>query len=163
MKTMFTMGFAPQAPRFGWDYYGLGQDEGMQLSQADHDKLLADVNRAAEELKAIQNWQGTTPNWQTRLGTDLKAFLDQMANAGQHANGALAVQTALAGPGPTWGLSTADWNDATYWVQFVDGAWRLLQKHATVAGPQAPSTGPSTLMIGAGIAAAGALALAIFG
>jgi len=163
MKTIFTMGFAPQMARFGWDRYGLGQDVGMQLSQPEHDKLLGDLNRAAEELKAIQTWQGSTPNWQTRLGSDLKGFLDQVANAGQHAQGALSVQTALGAPGPAWPLATADWNDATYWVQFVDGAWKILQRHATVAGPEAPSSGPSPLLIGAGVAAAGGLALALFG
>jgi len=161
MKTIFTMGFAPQTARFGWDHY-LGQDAGMQLSQADHDKLLGDLNRAAEEIKAIQNWQGTTPNWQSRLGSDLKGFEDQMANASQHSSGALAVQTALGAPGPIWTLATVDWNDATYWIQFVDGAWKVLQRHATVAGPQPPSTGPSPVMIGVGAAAAAGLALALF-
>jgi hypothetical protein len=163
MKTLFTMGFAPQAVRFGWDHYNLGQDAGMVLSQADRDKLLGNLNRAAEELKAIQAWQMATPMWQGILGSDLKGFQDQIANVGQHSNGALAVQTALSTGGPVWNLATVDWNDATYWVQFVDGAQRILQKHATVGGPQAPAPGPSPLMIGAGVAAAIGLGLVLFG
>lgn len=160
MKTMFTMGFAPQQAVFGFGYHpSMGQDTGapMNLTGDSRDKLLSDINRGAEEYKIISNWRATNGNWQMLLGSDLKKFNDDMANGDAFASVALGVQTKLNSTSP-WLISEQEWNDSNSWVIFVDDAMKIMRAHG-MAAPQVVSAPPapspiSPLAVGVGAAAA---------
>ncbi len=177
MKTMFTAGFAPQQSLFSivpmQNPYSMGQSSAsysiMNMTPIERARVLNDVNRAAEEYKAIMAWKNSNGSWQTILGNDLAAFNDNLSRAEEFGGLTLSLQGKLSGPsGPSgWTVNGEEYDAATYWVGFIDAATKLMTAHAgsvkapggpTVAAP-APS-GPSPLVIGAGaIAAVGLLAI----
>lgn len=178
MKTMFAAGFAPQQSLFSLvplqNPYSLGQSSAaysiMTLAKGDRDRLLNDVNRAAEEYKAIMAWKNANGSWQTLLGTDLAAFNDNLSRSDEFAGQALAVQTRLSVPAESWAVNGDEYNAATYWVGIIDTAFKLMTAHVgSVKAPgapaiaPAPSKGPSPLVIGVTAAAAVGLLAVLLG
>lgn len=172
MKTMFTMGFAPQQGVFGFGYQ-LGQDAASlatTMTKADRDKLLGDINRASEEYKAINVWKEANQNWQYILGNDLKAFSDDLTNIEAFSSTALSVQTRLSTAGPTLVITAQEWNDSNTWILLVDHAFKLMRAHAPVPGtapglpvPAAQAEKVNPVAIGIGVAAGVALLAVLFG
>jgi len=165
MKTLFTMGFVGTSP-FGLSpyrpAYRLGQDAAslatMTLQKGDRDSLLANINRAAEENKAIAAFKQNA-NWQTLLGPDLAKFNDSLGQADSYSDTALAVQTRLSAPGTSWPLTGQEWNDSNSWILLIDQAFKLMQAHqpataakAGVTPPSGPTVSPVVLAVG-GVAA----------
>lgn len=177
MKTLFTMGFAPQPSVFGFvpqrNAYVMGQAQTsaaysiMNLAKIDRDRLLNDVNRAAEEYKAIMAWKNTNGSWQTLLGNDLAAFNDNLSRADEFSGQALTVQTRLSPSAQSWAVNGDEYNGATYWVGIIDTAYKLMAAHVgsvkASGGPAfvpVPASGPSPLVIGVtAVAAVGLLAV----
>ena len=162
MKTLFQMGFASRE-FFGMAGPFLAQAE-PALSVNERNRLLADLNLAADKFKAVNDWIQNHPNQQAELGPDFTNFQNYLGNASAFASTAAIVAQRLSLDDPTaWNVPATDWNSTQNWMTFANQLYNIVVKHPTKipAGgvPPAAAGGPSPLAIGA--AAAGALALGL--
>lgn len=165
MRTMFSLGFGPQHGLFGFPArHFMGQN--VDMSQDTRNKLLADINRAAEEYKAITAWKNSTPNWQVLLASDLLKVNQDLLNADSVAANALSAQRKLSAAGPSWAITEQEWNDSNSWVLSIDDATNLVKTRGGIPTPGAQMPQASTvspLMVGVGAAAAVGVLAVLFG
>lgn len=145
----------------------LGQGE-SPLSKDDRNRLVTQIQAAADKLAVINAWSEAHPNpTAADLGADLAAWNAQSVNQLTFTDRVTTVYQQMAPEQDSYNVSSADLNAIPGYVAAIDALYAIVQRHGAAApkpgakpGAIAPAASLTTpLLVGAGVLAVGVIAI----